>query len=300
MQTNIFIGTADGIHRIGDDGSVALAGREVTWLVVDTTGSWAIIDGRELWRSDDDGDWSHVASAEGLRANCGLPVGDELYVGTSEAHMLTLRGGALERVQEFDDAPERESWYTPWGGPPDVRSMSLDPKGTVYANVHVGGVVRSAVGGGSWSPTIDIHSDVHQVLFDADSRLVLAASARGLAVSADAGESWRLDRDGLHASYSRAVAVAGDTVVVSASTGPSTSRAAVYRKPVSNEGPFEQCTSGLPEWFPGNIDTHCLAASDAAVAFGASDGRVFLSRDQGETWSTMAEGLPSIRCVVLG
>ena len=240
-----------------------------------------------------------VTSVETLRANCLLPTAAGLFVGTSEAHLFTLRGEALEPLCPFDKVQGRQDWYTPWGDPPEVRSISADPSGTVYVNVHVGGVVRSTDGGRSWKPTIDVHADVHQVLFDPGSGRVLAASARGLAVSNDGGASWQFDTKGRHGNYLRAVAVAGGTVLVTASTGPSTSHAAVYRRPLDGGEPFEQCRRGLPEWFSDNINTLCLTALDSWVAFGTSEGVVFLSADEGQSWVVAAEGLPPVRCVAL-
>lgn len=299
MQQKVLVGTDDGLHELGNGGDVRVAGHEVGALAGDEKGWWAILDGREVWRSAGDNMWARAAAVESLRANCLLKTEAGLFVGTSEAHMYMLRGDALEPLLPFDEADGRESWYTPWGGPPDVRTMSSDPSGTIYANVHVGGVVRSTDGGESWEPTMDIHADVHQVLFDTGSGKVFAASARGLAVSDDGGESWRFDTDGLHAGYCRAVAVAKDTVLVTASTGPSTNRAALYRRPLGSDGPFRRCQEGLPEWFSSNIDTMCLAASGSFVAFGTSEGTVFASSDKGESWTLAAEGLPSVRCVAI-
>ena len=299
MGQQIWVGTTDGLHELGDDRRVHVAGREVKTLVDSDSGWWAIVDQGEVWRSRKGGDWSQVALVENLKANCVLPGEVGPFIGTSEARLFALRGEALEAVDSFDEVEGREEWHTPWGGPPDVRSMSADPSGTVYVNVHVGGVVRSTDRGGSWEPTIDINSDIHQVLFDPGSGLVLAASARGLADSADGGESWIFDTDGLHGSYTRAVAVANGTVLVSASTGPSTDRAAVYRRPLEGGEPFERCEQGLPEWFPNNIDTFCLAASGSSVAFGTSEGRVFLSLDAGQSWAEAADDLPPVRCLAV-
>lgn len=299
MQRKILAGTTDGLRVLGDGGHTWAGGREVGALAAGESGWWAIIDGREVWRSGDEGEWMKAASLDTLRANCLLPTQAGLFVGLSQAELYTLRGTTLEPVHSFGETPERDTWYTPWGGPPDVRSMSADPSGTMYANVHVGGVVRSADGGASWEPTIDIHADVHQVLSDPGSGKVLAASARGLAVSDDGGKSWQFHTDGLHANYLRAVAVAGETVLTTASTGPSTSRAALYRRPLDGDAPFERCRGGLPEWFSSNIDTFCLAASGDLVAFGTSEGSVFVSSDEGRSWTVAADGLPPVRCVAL-
>ena len=299
MQQEVVVGTTGGLHQPGGDKDILLSGHEVTALARDASDWWAILDRREVWHSSAGGEWGRVASLETMRANCLLPAAAGPIVGASEARLFTLRDRTLEPLPSFDEAPGRNQWHTPWGGPPDVRSMSADPSGTLFVNVHVGGVVRSADGGKTWEPTIDISSDVHQVLFDPGSGLLLAASALGLADSANGGQSWLFDTDGLHGNYLRAVAVAGATVLVSASTGPSTDRAAVYRKPLDGGEPFHICQQGLPEWFSDNIDTSCLTASGSRAAFGTSDGMVFVSSDEGQSWTKVAEGLPPVRCVAL-
>ena len=297
MEREVLVGTADGLHQLGDQTQVSLASRVVNSLAMGESGWWAVVDRTDVWQSSSGADWEQVASVEGLHANCVLPTPEALYVGTSEARLLVLQGEQFAPVELFDRVEGRDEWSTPWGGLPDIRSMAADPSGTVYANVRVGGVVRSANAGRSWQPTIDIRSDVHQVIFDPGSGQVLAASARGLASSADGGETWSFDSDGLHGGYLRAVAVANGTVLVTASTGPFTQRAAVYRRAVDSGEPFVRCQEGLPEWFPENVDTFCLAAKGASVVFGTSDGSVFVSSDEGLSWSTLAEGLPSVRCV---
>jgi photosystem II stability/assembly factor-like uncharacterized protein len=211
---------------------------------------------------------------------------------------MRLRGDRLEPVESFDQAKGREDWYTPWGGPPDVRSMSRGPDGVIHANVHVGGIVRSADDGSSWEPTIDIDADVHQVLAPpGHPRLVVAACARGLVGSDDGGETWRYEREGLHSSYCRAVAVGNGTLYLSSSAGPRGGRAALYRIQISSRGSFEKCADGLPEWFESNIDSGCVAAEGDEVAFGTHEGEVFGSTDAGRTWESWATGLSPVRCV---
>ena len=297
MQQKLLVGTSEGLHELGDDRRTLVAGHEVGALAREGSGWWAIIDQGQVWRSDADGKWSQVASVEAERANCLLPTVAGLFVGTSEAHLYSVRDSSPMSVHAFEETQGRDEWYTPWGGPPDVRSMTADPSGAIYVNVHVGGVVRSTDEGKSWEPTLDIHSDVHQVLFDAGSGLLFAASARGLDWSADGGRSWSFDSDGLHADYLRAVAVASRTVLVSASTGPYTDRAAIYQRPLDGSAPFERCEHGLPDWFSDNIDTFCLATYGSSAAFGTRDGVVFGSPDQGRSWTMLAEGLPPVRCV---
>jgi hypothetical protein len=307
----LLVGTVKGLYELDGDGAEPrVAGGQVADLAVSALAvgaggaRWALADGTDVLRSNDGGPWMRVAGSEGVELTCLLPVEGRLLVGAEEARLLELEdlvaGGPLERVRSFDQAPGREHWYTPWGGPPAVRSMARDWAGRLHVNVHVGGIPRSTDGGVTWEPTIDIDADVHQVL--AHPRLpdlVLAATARGLGRSDDGGDLWTEHADGLYAPYSRAVAVAGETVLVSASEGPSGRRAAVYRAPLEAGGAFERCRTGLPEWFDANIDTGCLAAEGETVAFGTAAGSLFVSGDAGATWVERATGLPTVRAVAL-
>jgi hypothetical protein len=291
----IFVGAEDGLHVFdgGRSGEPGHPGRRVTALGREGLEMWAILDGREVWHTAAADWWFHVAKLEDLRANCISDTAAGVLVGTSNAHLLRVSGPGVERVGGFDEAPGRDGWYTPWGGPPDTRSID-ENYGVVYANVHVGGIVRSRDRGETWEPTIDVDADVHRVWVD--GRGVFAACARGLAVSRDVGETWAMESDGLHAPYCRGVTLCGDTVLLSASTGPHGGRAAVYRRD-SSGGTFERCRRGLPEWFDDNIDSSWLDAMPELAAFATSDGRVFASTDEGVSWDEVASGLPSIGCV---
>ena len=298
----LFVGTEDGFHELGADDSrtTHVAGHDVTAIARDGVTWWTVIGGQALWRSDAPGAWDQVAVLPDRRLNCLAPTGSGLFIGTSEAHLLRLAGGTLEAVDGFDRVDGRGSWYTPWGGPPDSRSIATERPGAVYVNVHVGGIVRTRDGGRSWEPTIDVDSDVHQVIaVDGRPGMVLAATARGLAESGDGGDSWTFSTEGLHAEYCRAVAVAGETVLVSASEGPRSHRAAVYRRPLQGKGSFAKCEQGLPAWFGGNIDTACLAAGGSTAAVGTEEGLVFASEDEGLTWKEAAGGLPPVRCLAV-
>jgi hypothetical protein len=290
------IGTVDGIHDLEGE-PVALAGRSVS----DLAGPWALTDGDTVWRVGPDGTWTEVARLDGPETGtCLLPLDDGgVLVGTTGAHLRRVRADGVGDVPGFEDLPARRDWYTPWGEPPEVRSVAA-ADGVAYVNVHVGGIARSDDGGTTWAATpLDIHADVHQVL--AVPGLVLAAAGEGgLLTSTDAGTTWTQDTAGLHAPYARAVAVAGDTVLLTASTGPRTRQAAVYRRPLAATGaPFERCADGLPEWFAGNIDTRCLAARGDQVVFGTADGTVHRSTDAGVTWEQVAAGLPRVTAVAV-
>lgn len=289
---NVLVATVAGLVDAGSGQAVAFAGDDVGAVA----GDWAVIDGQRVHRRDG----TPGPAFDGPRITCiDARADDEPLVGTAEAHLYRI-GTEAARVHAFDLAEGRGQWYTPWGGPPDVRSVCTSPTGTVLVNVHVGGILRSEDGGGNWTATIDLHHDVHQVLA-VDGERAVAACAHGLATSHDDGASWDVDDDGLHATYSRAVAVSGATVLLSVSTGPQGAQAAIYRRPLGTDGPFERCRAGLPEWLQGNVDTTWLAGSPGGDAgFATRSGDVYVSTDEGATWEQAATGLPSVRGLVLG
>jgi photosystem II stability/assembly factor-like uncharacterized protein len=296
----VTVATDVGLVRL-DEGFAPPIEGPITHLARGREGLWAVASGHEVWRAPEGTwpeHWERMADVGELRANCLLRLRDGVLVGTSEARLLRLDDGGFTPVRGFDEAKGRDRWFTPWGGPPDVRSLAAGPDGTLYANVHVGGVLRSTDGGATWAPTaLDIETDVHQVLADPTAPgTVLAATAYGLAVSRDAGDSWELHDDGLHATYCRAVALTDEGPLISASRGHHGRDATLYRFLGDR---FERCREGLPEWFGDNVDTHCLDARGAVAALGTSDGEVFLSRDAGATWEHPAGGFRRVRSVLL-
>jgi hypothetical protein len=306
----ILVATREGLHRFDEKGvpeSVDHAGRHVSSVARERSALWAVVDGTEIWHAPDAiaaglWAWERVVDLDGglarLRATVIADTDAGVLVGTSEARLLrNPSGGGLEVIAGFDEVDGRSTWYTPWGGPPDTRSMA-DWDDDVYVNVHVGGILRTDDRGERFTPTIDVDADVHQVA--TAEGLVLAACAGGLATSTDRGSTWDLRSDGLEARYSRAVTVCGDAVLVSASNGPRGGRAAVYRGAIAT-GAFERCRTGLPEWFDDNIDSYCLDSlpDGSLAAFGTSDGQVFATTDGGATWDEIASGLPPVGRVLV-
>jgi hypothetical protein len=298
------VATTDGLYALANgagSGPDAFAGRDVTAIAQSGGETWALLDGRDVTRRGPDGGWIEIGVIDRGAGKCLLPAAFGVLVGTSEAHLVQVADDRVAPIDAFDRVPGRDAWFTPWGGPPDTRSLAQGPEGTVYANVHVGGIVRSSDGGDTWEPTIAIQADVHQVAAHRTrDGLVLAASARGLCRSDDAGSTWRYETRDLHARYARAVAVVDDLVFLSVSRGPWGPDAALYRRPLDEDAPFERCREGLPESFDGNIDSGSLAAEGATVVFGTEDGSVYRSTDRGASWNRIAHGLPAVRWVALG
>ena len=289
------LGTQRGIRVVGDrtGWDDLLEDADVTALVRAGDTAWAITNGHQLTRVTPQSAEAvaHIEPA----ATCVLAADDTVWVGTEEAHLFRFDGTTLQRLTAFDEAPSRAEWHTPWGGPPDTRSLAAE-NDRVYVNVHVGGILISDDGGTSWDATLDLHTDVHEVSVDDDGTVWAATGASALGESRDGGRSWTFHRAGLHGTYLRCAVPTDDGVLVTASSGPHASDGAVYR---FDHDRFEPCGGGeLPERFAGNLDTGSLAAHGKAAALAGTDGRLYLSEDAGRSWVVAASDLPPVRSVV--
>ncbi len=247
---------------------------------------------RVLWRHDTR--WTELGEVPGILCAVDAPGG--IIVGTEGAHLVRLGQGRLDQLEGFDQVIGRADWYTPWGAPPEVRSLACTPDNVLLANVHVGGIARSADGGRTWAPTVDIHDDVHQVRSVwGRADFVVAAAAVGLLVSNDAGLTWSAQARGLHATYCRAVAVPDQAILVSASEGPRGKQSAIYRTNIHATERFDRVT----DWIDGNVDSHALDGSGAHAAFGTPKGDVYESTDAGATWTLTHNGLAPVTSLSL-
>lgn len=284
----LLIGTIAGAYRL-DDETPLITGTRINHLATDDEGWWAL-DG--MGRVHRNGGLA-VTMPPDVKPTCIQPTPETVWVGASEARLYALERGAVMEDEFFAIAPGRDTWHTPWGSPPEVRSMAIDADRTLYINVHVGGILRYDDAG--VVPTLDIEADVHQVAAHPELQgAVFAATGRGLAQSHN-GHDFDFRSDGLHAPYCRAVLVLADRVLISASTGPRSSQGRLYRAELW-DGPLTPATEGLPEWFDANLDTHCLVEKDGAVLAAVND-TIWRSDDGGDTWREAATGLPAITCL---
>jgi hypothetical protein len=297
---------ADGLFVISGDGRTQeIANHPVRGLAPDGRGgAIAVVDQHSLHRRAASGEWVTVAESE-LDLSCCVTVRDTVYIGTDDARMLRLSpaGGMLVPLEGFDRVAGRETWFAGSAivngqrvGPPlGIRSVAGNANGSVLlANVHVGGIPRSMDGGKTWEPTIDIHSDVHEVRgHAADPDIVAAASAVGLCISRDAGATWSIEDAGLHAPHCSAVAFSGDDILVSAATDPFFSEGRVSRRSIRRDGELVAVEDGLPAWTEGQVDTGCIATNGSMIAVADRGGNLYLSTEFGRGWSRIDRGLPA-------
>lgn len=156
-------------------------------------------------------------------------------------------------------------------------------------------------GGVTWEPTIDVDLDAHEVrVSPTNQNLVAVATAFGLCISWDGGETWSVQTEGLHDRYCSAVAVTAEHIFVAASEGHFTKQGAIYRRSVEPaENHLEKVTGGLPDWLAGIADTSCIASRANEMALVSAHGEVFTSADAGSNWNKQEETVTGVSSVLL-
>ncbi len=243
----------------------------------------------------------------------------DVFVGTEPAHLFRTRdyGESWEELPSLRDAGEPEKWCFP--APPHLghmKTMDYDRRDTrtIYAGIEQGALLKSVDAGQTWrelasfsSPDDDVYKDVHRLVVDpvAPDTLWMTTGV-GLYRSTNGGETWdRLsDRESRIAYPDGFVLSPRDhnTVFVTGSDqSPGDWRnshhasGAVMR---SRDGgrSWDLLTNGLPTDTRANIEAMSLYAwpGGYAVFTGDTDGNVFISEDEGESWARVAGGLAPI------
>lgn len=296
------LGGSDLIHE--------LPNRPVRGLSHDLDGGvLAIVDGQDVYQRKSSGQWERIAHSD-YDLSVTLAINGNIYVGTDDARVLSLdETGELTQIDSFDRIDGRDTWFAGTAiingrevGPPlGIRSMSGSRHGRLFANVHVGGIPRSDDGGVIWMPTINVDWDAHEVCVSPyDDNLVVAATASGLCVSHDGGNTWNLQTAGLHDPYCSAVAITEKHIFVAASEGHFTEKGAIYRRSVApSSQSLEKLGSGLPEWLRGIADTSCIATDHDDMALISAGGDVFVSQNAGHSWNKRDETIAGVSSVLI-
>ena len=194
---HIMVGTRDGLHAIAPQRQTFFDGHEVGRLAWDGQCFWAVTDGDTIWRGADD--WEAVAKTDEFGVRCILPSTIGVLAGTSDGRVVRLDGSDLVPFAGFDRVEGRDKWWQVGGldAAANTRSLAQAPDGTLYANIHVGGIYRSCDLGATWEPTIDQETDVHEIQAFADGVVIAATGMAGLCISRDAGDSWDSITEGL-------------------------------------------------------------------------------------------------------
>jgi Sortilin, neurotensin receptor 3, len=322
----VLVGTAQGIvvlERSGGEWREArrmLEGKHIASIAIEPSrgvifagvhkgGLWASEDGGATWDRRDNG----IVSDNIYGLNC-VQVGNEVrvYAGTEPAHLhvSTDFGKSWTELPKLLDMPSKPNWTFP--APPHeahVKNIVFDPgdPNTIYAGVEVGGAFKSTDAGKTWTEMSGFYEDVHRLMtVPSKPNDVYMATGRNLYHSVDKGGSWEVmplpeNRigypDGLVIHPQRP-----DVMFTSGASGsPGSWRtsgdadAAIARSKDSGRS-WEYLKGGLPDHLRGNVEGMTINSFPGGfeLVAGTTDGDVFFSDDEGETWKTIARALPPV------
>jgi hypothetical protein len=290
----VLVATSRGCFLYTDHGdpTLELPNKQIGALASDIGDSClAIVNENEIWRCNTTATWSHIATANLPLASI-TSLNGTIFVGAAaEASLWTITSAnEVKRVITFDDTPDRHTWVAN-GPPPHTRALTVTADGsTIMAAVHVGGIPRSTDAAKTWTPTIPIQFDVHEVRAHPSRPIVAAATGAGLCVSENNGQTWRRLTEKFEGSTSLAVAVLRDDVLFSVQDGPFAGRSQIWRWKIGDTH-VEPLRHGLPEWLDGKIDTAHLAATKDHAAVVDGGGNLWLSKAGSTDWQRIATGL---------
>jgi hypothetical protein len=246
---------------------------------------------------------------------------ERVYAGVEPAALFESGdGGESFRLNAgLWNHPHRQKWMPGGGG---LCLHTILPAERLAVAVSTGGFYRSDDGGASWQASNkgisayflpdkepEFGQCVHKVVRDPSRADTLYLQHHfGLYRSGDGGATWKDIGKGVPSDFGFAMAIHprdGDTVWIVPLEADEfrcapEGKLRVYR--TGNGGrSWQAMTRGLPQenaW--ETVLRDCLAADTldpAGVYFGTRSGKLFASRDEGSSWTPVAEGLPPITCV---
>jgi photosystem II stability/assembly factor-like uncharacterized protein len=255
---------------------------------------------------------------------------DVFYCGVEPAALFESRdGGESWQPNKGLLNHEHQPQWQPGGGGLCLHTIVLDPENPrrMLIAMSTGGVYRSDDGGRSWRarnagvraqflPEEQRYPEfgqcVHKVVHHPgrSGRLFLQ-NHWGLYRSDDWGDSWKDIANGVPSDFGFAMQMHPhdpDTVYIvpiEADTFRATPEAKLRVYRTKNAGAsWEPLTRGLPQSGAyENVLRDALTADSfdsAGIYFGTRSGKLYGSRDEGATWTEIADALPPIVCVKTG
>lgn len=252
---------------------------------------------------------------------------DQLWCGTLPGGLFRSDdGGASWQLNRpLWDRPERRHWFGGGYDVPGLHSIAVDPRdpNRLLVAISCGGVWRSDDAGENWRMQASglraeylppelayepVSQDPHLLAAcrDAPDSLWIQHH-NGIFRSTDGAASWQELHDVPVSSFGFAVAVhphEPDTAWFVPATKderriPVEGRMAVLRTRDGGQS-FDVLRRGLPQEHAYDlVYRHCLAVdpSGERLAFGSTTGSVWVTEDQGDSWTALHHHLPPVYCV---
>jgi hypothetical protein len=333
MSNPVFLATnAIGVTRaeLRGDGAWAieksLQGKRVNSLAADPRAPGRVFAGTQtdgVWRSDDAGrSWDQAGlPGQTVKTVAVSPrVPGLVYAGGKPAALFVSddHGAAWNELPALRHA-RKWWWFSPaeppdWGAYPQALALSPADPNVILAGIELGGVLRSADGGKTWSghrpgAVLDCHSLIfHRT--DGSRVYEGGGSGCGAAQSLDGGVTWRQMRAGLGAKYGWMVAadaIRPDVWYLSASDLPNPLKGQfappahvdgkaggrIYRS--IGGGAWKPLSGGLP--VPLDFMAYALVTDpfrSGRLYAGLANGDIWQTDDFGDAWKRLPVSMGSI------
>ncbi len=230
-----------------------------------------------------------------------------LYAGVAPAALFRSEDGGKTwgEIKTLTAHPSRSRWH-PGAGGLCLHSIVVDPTDglRMFVGISAVGVFRTEDGGKTWNVANkgtraefmpnkypEFGQCVHKLLLADGGRSVLFQQNHcGVYRSADGGQNWQEISLGLPSDFGFPLAIhphERETIYVIPLKG------AEFRCPPDNKLRVYRSTNGGRKWQALAVDSR----DPAGVYFGTNTGKLFASRDDGDSWQTIAENLPPIYSV---
>lgn len=291
--------------------------------------------GHEVWKSPDLGrSWSRSGEGLAYEADAGEPVhavwslgarNGSLYAGVKPAGLFRSDDGgeSWQHIAGLQKHPTRPEWRGGGAGL-ILHSMVLDPddEDKMWVGMSAVGVFHTADGGKTWEPRNrgtradfmpedqrypEFGQCVHCLVKAGGSERLYQQNHCGMYRSDDGGLSWQSIEAGLPSSFGFPAAThprePGTLFLLPLKADsariPPEGRTAVWRTRDGGDS-WEAVRNGLPQSAYFAVLRQAMATDrldPAGVYFGTSSGSLFASADEGESWTEIAEHLPTILSV---
>ncbi|MBB5731688.1 photosystem II stability/assembly factor-like uncharacterized protein [Altererythrobacter atlanticus] len=331
---DLFVATAEGLFHLRREGDgewrnvgQTLAGHHICSLAREELSGTMIAgthDGGIAISTDEGASWefrnnglaSHNVFAV---AACNVDGEARLYAGTEPAHLYvsTDMGMSWTELDTLRSAPNLDDWTFP--PPPHeahVKYITFDPAdpNCIYACVEQGELLRSTDGGKTWEDLLtragvakEVEGDAHRLLIRPQHPdKFFLPTGFGLLVSNDGGKSWQNLKERLPAigypdpmvfdpGRQELLFVAGGKDTPGHWIPTRNANASVARSRDGGET-WEVVTNGLPQPMTASIEAMMIEShgNSCSVFLGTTDGDVYFSSDDGESWSRIAQDLPPV------
>lgn len=247
--------------------------------------------------------------------------GDRIWAGVAHAGLFTSDDGGItwSAIEGLNEHRTRDEWQPGFGGLCAHRVMTDGD--TQWVSISAVGVFRSDDGGSTWAPKNDgvdavglpedserpeVGYCVHCVAHDPDDRSrIWRQDHSGVYRTLDGGDKWERIEDGLPANFGfvmwrDAASRRLFTIPLEADANrvPVDGALRVYRS--DDDGDSWQASgtgwSDSPQ-FTGVLRGAFAGDNEGMFCFGTTGGKLWLTRDNGDSWAELEAAFPRIGAV---